>query len=101
MLEYQHRGLPHGNISIFININSLTSYFAIAHLVIAFTDMPVYENKLGLSAWVDENILATLPVIDEHSSQEDIRLEELARKNMTHKCENDLYNIYALYRYNY
>lgn len=50
--------------------------------------MPDYEDKDELSNWIDNNISAELPLIDEFQSEEDIQYHDLVQKYMIHKCSS-------------
>jgi len=48
--------------------------------------MPDYNDKNGLSDWIDNNISAEFPIVDSSSSEEDIQYAEMVEKFMIHKC---------------
>lgn len=48
--------------------------------------MPDYNDKEGLSTWIDENISAELPTLNELSTEEDKKYCELVHSYMIHKC---------------
>jgi len=48
-------------LNIIITKSSITIYnsgLPHAHIIIQFTNMPDYNNKQGLSVWIDNNITA-------------------------------------------
>jgi len=79
VIEYQRRGLPH------------------AHIVFKFHDddnMPRYENKPALAAWIDYHINAIYPSIATdaeplepgESYETDLEYAEMVKAHMLHKC---------------
>jgi hypothetical protein len=69
VIEYQKRGLPH------------------AHIVLQFTNMPSFEDKIALSNWIDINISALLPELNPNSSLTDRTYCEYVTSHMVHKCK--------------
>jgi hypothetical protein len=72
VIEYQHRGLPH------------------AHIIVQLTDGPNHENISECVTWIDQYISATMPIIDENSTDEDRRYYELVNTKMIHSCYNGI-----------
>ena len=68
VIEYQHRGLPH------------------THIVVQFSNMPSFENKDALAAWIDKYISACVPEITNDSTPEDIKYANYVTTHMRHKC---------------
>ena len=68
-IEYQQRGLPH------------------VHIVVQLSNIPHYKTeRLDLTCWIDENINATLPCINEASSERMVKVHNLIKTHMVHKC---------------
>lgn len=54
--------------------------------------MPEYNDKQKLSEWIDENISAEYPQIDNLSNVEDIKYCEMVQSFMIHKCSSGTVN---------
>lgn len=63
-----------------------------AHLVVQLSNMPNFENKSDMAVWIDNNISAILPDINEFSTEEEIRYFDLVNKFMTHTCSQGTVN---------
>lgn len=50
--------------------------------------MPDYDDKDSLSKWIDDNISAEYPEINNSSSEEDIKYSEMVQSYMIHKCSS-------------
>ena len=71
VIEYQQRGLPH------------------AHIVVAFDDMPEWEDKVGIQQWIDgpNGIAATIPAQPTaESTAEEVRYYRAVTQHMMHEC---------------
>lgn len=67
VIEYQHRGLPH------------------AHIVIKLDNTPS-DNPEECGAWIDRFISCQMPVINDHSSPNDIEYHSYVSGHMVHRC---------------
>jgi len=54
--------------------------------------MPDYNDKKGLSEWIDANISAEYPEINEGSTEESIKYSEMVQSYMIHKCSSGTVN---------
>jgi len=82
-------------LNIIITKSSITIYISglpHAHIIIQFTNMPDYNNKQGLSEWIDNNITAEFPIIDDMSSEEDKIYAKKVQSYMIHKCSSGSVN---------
>ena len=68
VIEYQHRGLPH------------------AHIIIQLVDGPNHQNIPECIAWIDQYISATMPIVNETSTDEDRLYYGLVNSKMIHSC---------------
>ena len=64
----------------------------LAHLIVQLSDMPNFDNKTEMAIWIDNNISAMLPNINEFSTEEEIRYYNLVDKFMTHTCSTGTVN---------
>ena len=68
VIEYQHRGLPH------------------AHIIIQLDNGPNHENIQECIEWIDQYVTATMPNLDENSTDEDQTYYNLVNSKMIHTC---------------
>jgi len=54
--------------------------------------MPEYQEKDALASWIDENISAEFPDIDETSTEADINYSNMIESYMIHKCSSGTVN---------
>jgi len=54
--------------------------------------MPEYNDKDGLSTWIDENISAEYPDINDSSNEKDIKYCEMVESYMIHRCSSGTVN---------
>ena len=50
--------------------------------------MPDYNNKIGLSEWIDTNISAEFPVVNDTLTEEDKLYAKKVESYMIHKCSS-------------
>ena len=54
--------------------------------------MPEYNDKDALSTWIDKNISADYPDVNEASTEEDIKYSEMVESYMIHRCSSGTVN---------
>jgi hypothetical protein len=73
-IEYQNRGLPH------------------AHIIVKLRYAPDLSDPAACSRFVDEFLTCEMPVVDEMSSEDDIRYHKIVDKNLVHNCVRNAVN---------